>query len=380
MGALTNKLYTYQGRVWELRGLETLSIRSGYFQVIKVDISQRKILRILPIVGTEEWIDDTTRFFISEKRAMSSFATVNIISQFSLENTMILITSMGHRKISTKEILTSIVLEIVKNKTLSVIVGDQIDTKLIEKLRSLENLRDIVDISIGFRTTRKSSINNDIETEFEEDECLIALTDIKKVASLLFSQIETFKQNDGELYTGFASGDVFESYVGSNTEVFKNIIEGQIMFSELPIFVVADSFTRYLPFSVKRVILDISNLSSYISQALREEKDNLKSKYLNLDGNLQIMNLITKDIYVISSSLDKLRKSDLFVKVTSFWNDKRVYFDFLGIKKETHRIHPVQDTSTHLDILELLHTKLNTLTEAFRSPKNPNSITNHDFI
>jgi hypothetical protein len=143
---------------------------------------------------------------------------------------------------------------------------------------------------------------------------------------------------------------------------------------------VADSFTRYLPFSVKRVILNISNLSSYISQALREEKDNLKSKYLNLDGNLQIMNLITKDIYVISSSLDKLRKSDLFVKVTSFWNDKRVYFDFLGIRKETHRIHPVQDTSTHLDILELLHTKLKTLTEAFRFPKNPNSITNHDFI
>jgi hypothetical protein len=296
--------------------------------VIKVDISLRKILRILPIVGAEEWIDDTTRFFISEKRAMSSFATVNIISQFSLENTMILITSMGHRKISTKEILTSIVLEIVKNKTLSVIVGDQIDTKLIEKLRSLENLRDIVDISIGFQTTRKSSINNDIETEFEEDECLIALTDIKKVASLLFSQIENFKQNDGELYTGFASGDVFESYVGNNTEVFKNIIEGQIMFSELPIFVVADSFTRYLPFSVKRVILNISNLSSYISQALREEKDNLKSKYLNLDGNLQIMNLITKDIYVISSSLDKLRKSDLFVKVTSFWNDKRVILIF----------------------------------------------------
>jgi len=266
--------------------------------------------------------------------------------------------SSYHKKTTLKETLTLIVLEIIKNKRLSVIVGNQIDAKVIEKVRKLANLKNIIEISSDFQSTRKPSINMDIDLDFEEDETFLALTDIKKASPLLFSNIENFKQNDGELYTSFMSQDLFESYLGNNHKLLRNIIEGKILFSENPTFISADLFTQFIPSFVKRFVIDAPNLALYLNQPLRITKHKLNTIYLNLDAKLKQNNRITTNICLIGSSLDKFVNTELFINTTSFWNDKRIYFDHFGQLVFTHRVHPIQENVTILDILGLLHSKL----------------------
>jgi len=98
VGALTNKLYAYKGRPWELKSVETIAINDGYFSLIKVDLSERKILRILPIIGAEEWIDDSTRFFKSEPRMKSSLAKLTYKPIFHLVNFMLQEEYAYHKK------------------------------------------------------------------------------------------------------------------------------------------------------------------------------------------------------------------------------------------------------------------------------------------
>lgn len=66
VGALTSKPYSFKGRPWELRSVQSVDILDSMCSSIRIDIRGSEILRILPLMDTfanEEWISDKTRYF-----------------------------------------------------------------------------------------------------------------------------------------------------------------------------------------------------------------------------------------------------------------------------------------------------------------------------
>lgn len=65
VGALTSKVYTFQGRKWELETIESCDIFNPLVSSIKIEISGIRVIRILPQVSedmNEEWLDNRSRY------------------------------------------------------------------------------------------------------------------------------------------------------------------------------------------------------------------------------------------------------------------------------------------------------------------------------
>jgi NADH dehydrogenase/NADH:ubiquinone oxidoreductase subunit G len=64
VGALTSKFYPYSGRIWELKGINSIDFSDGFCLDIILQIKNRKIIKIHPNFNKNEinWISDKTRF------------------------------------------------------------------------------------------------------------------------------------------------------------------------------------------------------------------------------------------------------------------------------------------------------------------------------
>jgi len=65
VGALTSQPYAFKYRPWELKTAESVDLSDGIGSNIRVDLKEKEIIRILPIINdeiNEEWISDKTRF------------------------------------------------------------------------------------------------------------------------------------------------------------------------------------------------------------------------------------------------------------------------------------------------------------------------------
>ena len=66
IGALTDKLYAFSGRMWELNVNNTIDIYDSLGSNIKIYISGAEVKRVLPLKNdfiNEEWISNKTRYF-----------------------------------------------------------------------------------------------------------------------------------------------------------------------------------------------------------------------------------------------------------------------------------------------------------------------------
>ncbi len=65
VGALTSKPYSFTARSWELENIETIDLLDPFLPNIRVDLRDRKVMRILPRYNSiiaESWITDVSRF------------------------------------------------------------------------------------------------------------------------------------------------------------------------------------------------------------------------------------------------------------------------------------------------------------------------------
>lgn len=82
MGALTSKPTAFNFRTWELNSLKYVSCQDSLVPNIRVDIFQKKIVRVLPL---DQWINDSIRFlFLNlDKQTFKSPALIfNVKSKF----------------------------------------------------------------------------------------------------------------------------------------------------------------------------------------------------------------------------------------------------------------------------------------------------------
>lgn len=67
VGALTSGPYSFKGRPWELKNVETIDVMDAVGSNIRADVYGLKVMRILPRLNedvNEEWISDKTRYAV----------------------------------------------------------------------------------------------------------------------------------------------------------------------------------------------------------------------------------------------------------------------------------------------------------------------------
>lgn len=135
MGALTSKTKSFQARNWELKEYQTVSLSDPFFSPIKVDVRDRKILRILPVVGTEEWINDNTRFFTTISHQKSDALAFKGTKRHSIENHSVETTYKTHEKSSHQEIAKTIAIWVRKTRNLVWIVDEATDANTLAEIK-----------------------------------------------------------------------------------------------------------------------------------------------------------------------------------------------------------------------------------------------------
>jgi NADH-quinone oxidoreductase subunit G len=78
VGALTSKVYSYIGRNWEIKGINSIDFSDGFCLNIKVQIKNSKIIKIQPNLNENkiDWISDKTRFSFDMLFPSESFRKV----------------------------------------------------------------------------------------------------------------------------------------------------------------------------------------------------------------------------------------------------------------------------------------------------------------
>jgi hypothetical protein len=71
-GALTNKSlnYTFNGRKWELNIFRTILFRDPFFPYIHLEKRGQEILRVLPVIGSQEWLENRIRFWGVQRKLL----------------------------------------------------------------------------------------------------------------------------------------------------------------------------------------------------------------------------------------------------------------------------------------------------------------------
>lgn len=137
MGALTSKKKAFQARNWELKEYQTVSLSDPFFSPIKIDVRDRKILRILPIIGTEEWINDNTRFFTAIPNPSPYILSFNTTKIYTFESLNLSLSQKLHEKTNPKEIAKTIAAWVKKNRNLQWIVDESTDAKALSTIKKM---------------------------------------------------------------------------------------------------------------------------------------------------------------------------------------------------------------------------------------------------
>lgn len=158
MGALTSKLYAYKARPWELSSHATISIQDPFLTRIYIESRDNKILRILPLVGTEEWIQDDTRFFISVNRLKNSTIKFDLNFQYNIENAALYNRTLATKTTLAADLLYKLTHNIYKTLNTTIIVDKSTDAKTLNVLRLLNKHKDRINIKFtnGFVTCNPS--------------------------------------------------------------------------------------------------------------------------------------------------------------------------------------------------------------------------------
>jgi hypothetical protein len=321
MGALTSKLYAYKARPWEVSSKETVSIKDPFFQLIKVEMRDRNILRILPVIGTEEWIDDNTRFFVSTKPMKSTLAKYSLSTEYLIDGFTIMSTTVYHEKITLFEAVTTLTQQITTRKNLTVIIDDLCDAQTIASIRNLDYLKQFINITYVGVTHRAAHINSYTDFNFIETDNVIFAKEIKPLKQLFETKLINYRQ--------LSLNNLSISDFSFNE--FLYVLEGYIPFSSAPYFIITDSLAKFIPASFKRFIIDCTNQAYSWAISQKPSFFGPASNYLSLDANLLISdnNFNNASFFTFSHEF-KPKNFALFIASAPHFFTQNTYVDIFG--------------------------------------------------
>jgi NADH dehydrogenase/NADH:ubiquinone oxidoreductase subunit G len=424
MGALTLKSFPFELRGWEIEKFESIDPTDGFGSNTRVYISKDQIVLIEPdynIHTFNTWLTDKGRQFFDG--IFGTWKTQDQKNLLKLEkeswtNVLKMITQMLYmfdhcNNQKSKKYFFTIVFENLSVEVLSLLIIIAHNYSFI-KLRRIEQVK----------------INNDLETNFQlniannkaklssSNLCLLLSTNTRYEGSYLNLNLRQrfFKGNFKCLTIGPVLDLTFPtSFLGSNINVFKNIVEGNhlvcqdIKLSKNPIFIYnSDLFKRHDRNNILEMLnyLNIINKSwnglNMLSSSLSEvgtqiitnilpisEKDlinfsslyflnispnsitNLKhiteTKLLNYSFNLHLNNIKINKIYlnqnsnsnnanILMNDLNKMSKDNkldnyFYLPNSMFYENEETFINTEGLIKRTTKLIFKKSTKNNWQIL-----------------------------
>jgi NADH dehydrogenase/NADH:ubiquinone oxidoreductase subunit G len=237
MGALTSKPYVYKHRPWEIKSSSIISLLEPTLPVVKVSIVNNNIVRVLPTVGEEEWISDRIRFSTAgTKKNTSSMSYLTQSPSFDVNIIKLQENVTYQRKNTNKRENLSTTLNIEKKGAIHLEMDSISAIKEYSTIRSVDYLNQ----QLNIRTQQNIPLNlpSDIDDSDDEDlfepkdfnnYTIFIQTNFKPIYPMLDIKINSFVDNDGELYAlTLAEMSNNADYIGLSKKTAQILFNGHL--------------------------------------------------------------------------------------------------------------------------------------------------------
>jgi hypothetical protein len=147
MGCFTANSNSFITRPWEAQGIFSYSILQPISRIF-VEISGKKIMRILPYVDANEWISNKSRFQEKELIYIYPQMCVSVLaSTFNLIHARI-ITNVNKLLFAFKSAMQIFLISFISKKVFGLILNAYVDVKEASNIRSLESLSSKINLKI----------------------------------------------------------------------------------------------------------------------------------------------------------------------------------------------------------------------------------------
>ena len=135
-----------------------------------------------------------------------------------------------------------------------------------------------------------------------------------------------------------------------------NVLEGKLLFSDIPNFVIASAYTKFFhsKFAVNLFVIDSANQAYTLSNLKAPLFVSSNRNYLNLDADVTILG----NNFVLSSELKNKDLSKMLIGVSSNFLTTNSFANLFGNPILSSAINPLVFTSTHF--FYLLNKQLST--------------------
>lgn len=306
MGALTSKTYAYKARPWEIQSKETVSILDPFFQPIKLDMRDYKIMRILPLVGHEEWIHDNIRFPVIKKKNRHNY--INLLHHpkyHKIENNTISSRFTYQQIASTWEVISSIQRKAANSKKLTITLGTKDDAQTIAAARQLQTLRfKNVDFNLCSLIHRDSYTSTKTHLNAILGASTIIIPRQSNVEMLLLQKL---------IHTSSVTLPSLQ-YIDLQTAL--NFIEGKIQYENIHLLTDA-AYEKLIPQRIPRLVIDTPNQAYAIANASSPlTRYHAQNNILIAHQDMQIVLVTNKSVAITinipSQILTKNRYVDIF--------------------------------------------------------------------
>lgn len=273
MGALTSKPYAFSARSWELESLDFIDFYDSTLSTIRIDVRGLSIMRVLPRINeklNEEWISDKIRF------SYDSFRRQRLMNPLiKLDNSLISVDweesfffFFFKYNLRCYSILNT-------NVNLLGLLGKFVDLESI--LMFKEYLSSFKDLSSKLFLSERTNVSNSLINNFllntdissiSKSDCIILLgSNLRYTHPVLHIKLLRLSNQGVPVFT-FAVPSSIKAKVYSFGFSAKNLIkflEGKNRYSLLlsksknPLFLLGDSISKRLDFSIYSYVINFAN-------------------------------------------------------------------------------------------------------------------------
>jgi NADH dehydrogenase/NADH:ubiquinone oxidoreductase subunit G len=244
LGALTSKPYTYKTRPWEIKNKTTISVNDPSFPMIKTSIVNDNVVRILPSVGTEEWISNKVRFSNNiSKKNQSIDHEITITSKFNLHKSQLQEIDINHLKQTKEKQIHKNVLDIETNSYMALSQKSITDINKYSTIRfsdilnnNLNNQREDTNVLPTMIDIYELDDDGFVKENVFEDNTVFLLLNYEACLPVFNLAINTFQDNDGELYALTLTEKQDVDYLGFSKIASIKSRNGFIQTTKVPVF------------------------------------------------------------------------------------------------------------------------------------------------
>lgn len=323
MGALTSKLYTYKARPWEVKSVDTISLANDPFlPSVKIDLLNRKIMRLLPIISTEEWISDNARFFIRKPFLKTPLAKISYTPNFFFENLNVSSNYNIYEKINIKSAIMLLVNEINTKKNLTILSNEFVDATVFAVVRKMEGLKQYYNLTFT-NSQITTPVINSYDTFSYETQLLCFPKEHNELKAIFSTKLMNYKQA--------ISTDL--SCFHFNKYTLIGLIEGNLYSPFVIKFITNGIYNKSIPLTFNKIIIDKTNQALFLNTITKPQLKKKNQLILNLGEDI----IINQDKNIFSLNY-RYTNANILLPTSMPINSNNIYIDLFGKQKKSYTL------------------------------------------